>query len=149
MSSCKRSGTTRRARVAMVIAVSMAVLAVAACGREMDVVNRADANAGTPDARARVTVQSFAFIPPRLTVEAGTEVVWVNRDDILHTITTGRPGRQGVPGVSEDRPATPDGMFDRELDGSGTSVSFVFDDAGAYPYYCAIHAGMSGTVVVR
>lgn len=98
---------------------------------------------------AEVSIRSFAFVPPRLVVDAGACVRWTNRDGILHTVTTGTAGEQGVPGVSEDTPARPDGMLDEQLKGMGAAVSFRFREPGTYAYYCAIHAGMTGTVVVR
>jgi plastocyanin len=104
---------------------------------------------GAPPATAKVAIRSFGFTPQRITVMAGTEVTWINGDGILHTVTTGTPGEQGVPGVSEDTAPTPDGLLDRKLDGKGTAVSFRFTERGRYAYYCAIHAGMTGTVVVR
>ena len=95
-----------------------------------------------------VAIQSFEFRPSLLDVEAGATAVWSNEDDILHTVTSGTAGEQGVPGVSEDLAPSPDGLFDLQLDGQASTATFTFDDPGTYAYFCAIHSGMSGTVQV-
>lgn len=100
-------------------------------------------------AAARVTVRSFEFRPAEVHVEPGERVTWTNEDNILHTVTSGAAGAQGVPGVSEEVPASPDGRFDLELDGKGSTASFDFGDPGSYPYFCVIHSGMSGTIEVE
>lgn len=112
---------------------SLIILTSAACGGE---------------AKAHVAVQSFEFRPPEISVEAGTEVSWVNEDRILHTVTSGIAGEQGVPGVSGDVEASPDGRFDLDLDGRGSSAAFTFEQPGMYPYFCSFHSGMSGVVQV-
>jgi plastocyanin len=45
-----------------------------------------------------VMIHNFAFSPQRLTVKAGTTVVWENADDIPHTVVSGR--RRSTPGTS-------------------------------------------------
>ena len=106
-----------------------------------------DASTAAP-ATTEITLRSFEFRPAELRVEAGTTVTWRNEDDILHTATSGTVGEQGVPGVSEDTPAEPDGVFDIQLDGSGSTGTYTFRDAGTFAYFCEIHNGMSGTIRV-
>jgi plastocyanin len=103
---------------------------------------------GSGPAKTTLSIHSFEFRPAQISVEAGAEVVWVNEDDILHTVTSGIAGEQGVPGVSEDLPPAPDGAFDLELDGRKSTAAFTFAEAGTYPYFCAVHSGMSGIVQV-
>lgn len=95
-----------------------------------------------------VTIAEFAFRPMTLTVTVGTTVSWLNSDEILHTVTSGIARDPGVPGVSEDDPAQPNGLFDGDLDGAGAVFRRTFDTEGRFPYYCDIHAGMAGAVVV-
>lgn len=95
-----------------------------------------------------VQIHSFAFAPPSLSVRVGTQVTWTNEDNITHTITSGAPGIQGVPGVSKGAPPSPDGGFDQELAGTGTTATVTFDQAGTFTYFCRIHAGMTGEVTV-
>jgi plastocyanin len=94
-----------------------------------------------------VEIVTFAFEPETLEVEPGTTVAFVNRDDILHTVTSGKPKRQGVPGVSADRAARPDGMFDEDLE-IDDSFTFTFEEPGSITYYCDIHSGMRGRITV-
>lgn len=72
-----------------------------------------------------------AYSPDELNVDAGTTVTWMNTDSIAHTSTSDAPGwNSGT--------VAPGGQF-----------SVVFSTAGTFPYHCAIHPGMVGTVVVR
>jgi plastocyanin len=100
-------------------------------------------------ATTTVELRSFAFQPGRLEVEAGTTVEWTNDDDILHTVTSGTPAEQGVPGVTADTPPMPDGRFELALDGADASGRFTFETPGTYSYFCAIHTAMTAEVVVR
>jgi plastocyanin len=85
-----------------------------------------------PGAPARVDIAGFAFCPASLTVAAGTEVAWANADLSPHTATF-----DGT-----------DGSFDSGPIAKGQTWSRRFDRAGVYQYYCRIHPGMSGTIVV-
>ncbi|HEX2030968.1 MAG TPA: plastocyanin/azurin family copper-binding protein [Actinomycetota bacterium] len=81
-----------------------------------------------PDA---VLLQGFAFEPPTLEVEAGTEVTWTNEDPADHTVTA------------------KDGSFDSGPFGQGQTFSFTAEQPGRVAYFCAIHPTMEGTIVVR
>jgi plastocyanin len=66
-----------------------------------------------------------------VSVAVGATVTWMNSDSIAHTSTSDTNGwNSGV--------VAPGGQF-----------SFTFQTAGTFPYHCAIHPGMVGTVVVR
>ena len=93
------------------------------------------AQAATP-APVTIVLKNFAFDPKQVTVPVGTTVVWTNRDAASHTVTAGTRG-------------SPSGLFDSGNLASGASFSFTFTKAGTYPYYCAIHAGMDGSVTVQ
>ena len=72
-----------------------------------------------------------AFIPAELRVAPGTTVTWTNTDSISHTSTSDAEG------------------WDSVIVAPGRQFSFAFQTAGTFPYHCAIHPGMVGTVVVR
>lgn len=131
----------------LMLASVVAVLALAACAHETSA--RQGGGEASAGSAVEVTIQTFAFEPARVEVASGTSVTWTNRDAILHTVTSGIAEKQGVPGVSKDKRASPSGLFDHEVDGEGATFSFTFEEAGAFEYFCAIHPGMKGAVVVR
>jgi len=72
-----------------------------------------------------------AFMPDTVEITAGTTVTWTNSDSVTHTSTSNGGGW-------DSGPIAP-----------GRGFSFSFQTAGTFPYHCAIHPGMVGTVVVR
>ena len=80
----------------------------------------------------QVTIDNFSFAPATLTVPAGTEVTWVNHDDIPHTV------------VSENKATFKSHALD-----TGGKFSFAFSEAGTYPYFCSLHPKMTGKVIVQ
>jgi plastocyanin len=85
----------------------------------------------TPVARPVVTIVDFDFEPLEIEVPAGGTVTWVNDGQAPHTATAD------------------DGSFDTGVIVPGADGSQIFDQPGTYPYFCAIHPDMQGTVVVR
>lgn len=79
---------------------------------------------------ASVTIQNFAFAPASLSFKKGTTVTWTNNDTAPHRIEA-------------------DGAFPGSATlNQGQSYSFTFNDTGTFPYYCAIHTTMKGSVEV-
>jgi nitrite reductase (NO-forming) len=81
-----------------------------------------------------------AFQPNPVEVSVGDTVTWTNGDTQPHTVVSGENG-------------TPDGKFDSSpnfnpLIVPGQTFSHTFTEAGQYPYYCALHPNMVGTVSV-
>lgn len=99
---------------------------------------------GTADPGSTVTTTLLTFEPEQLTVETGTEVTWQATDGVGHTVTTGT-FTVGGDGLRTEE--NPDGLIDMPLS-QGEDVTFTFDEPGTYTYYCSIHKGMSGEVVV-
>lgn len=83
----------------------------------------------------QIDVAQFQFQPGDLTVAAGTTVMWVNSDRIVHTVTAGAPDAAS-------------GLFDIDLDGAGSVAEFQFDEPGVYDYFCNRHPHMVGTITV-
>ncbi|AIC16037.1 multicopper oxidase domain-containing protein [Nitrososphaera viennensis] len=75
--------------------------------------------------------QKENYAPREISVNAGSEVTWVNQDTIVHTVTD----RQGA--------------FDSSLIGAGGSWTHKFDSAGRHDYYCALHPWMEGSLTVE
>lgn len=80
-----------------------------------------------------VTIDNFAFDPPTLTVAPGTKVVWINKDEEPHTVTS----------VDKDLPFKSAGLD------TDDSFSFTFAKPGTYKYFCSVHPHMVGTIVVK
>ena len=80
---------------------------------------------------AKVGIDNFTFAPATLTVPAGTTVTWTNHDDIPHTAT------------SDNK------VFSSDALDTDQSYSFQFNTPGTYPYHCAVHPHMTGTVIVK
>lgn len=84
-----------------------------------------------------VWMQNIAFNPGTLTVSVGTTITWTNKDNVVHTATSGTPGN-------------PDGLFNSGNMGNGATFSYTFNTAGTYNYYCIPHAStMQGQVIVE
>ena len=81
-------------------------------------------------AGAQVTIDNFAFSPAVLRVTPGTQVTWINRDDIPHTV------------VSTDK------LFASKALDTDDRFSFTFTAAGTYPYFCSVHPHMTAKIVV-
>jgi plastocyanin len=104
---------------------------------------------GADPSVTEVTIRGVDYQTPKLTIAAGQTVQWHNDDPVEHTVTTGVPGKSGVPGVSEDTEPKPDGLIDATLSNRGSVFDFTFDDPGTYRYFCRVHPAMTGVVVVE
>lgn len=92
------------------------------------------------DAKVLTSAGPF-FEPDPIQVNVGDTVTWTNVDSQPHTVTSGSNG-------------TPDSKFDsspnfQPLMVSQATFSHTFTEAGNYPYYCALHPNMVGTVIVN
>ena len=131
--------------------LALAVLLVG-CGGAADTASEAPAAASEAAQAEGMTVEvvNIAFKPASLKVLRGTEVTWTSADaGVRHTATSGTPGDNGVPGVSEATASKPDGLFDGDLPDAGSDFSFTFSAPGTYAYFCEIHPSMSAEVVVE
>ena len=79
----------------------------------------------------QVTVEQATFGPATLTIHAGVTVTWVNHDSDLHTVTSTQ-GLFASPGLD-----------------SGDTFAYRFTAPGTYPYFCALHPHMKGTIIVQ
>lgn len=87
-------------------------------------------------ADATVSIRTFQFAPDTLRVKVGTKVVWMNDDEIEHTITSGTPDLR-------------DGRFNGVVDKRGATYTALLEKAGTYRYFCDRHRFMNGTVIVN
>ena len=78
-----------------------------------------------------VRAEAATFSSPTLRVTAGSRVEWLNDSDTDHHVV------RRVSGTT----------LAADL-GPGQTEVVTFDDPGVYPYYCSIHDGMTGRVLV-
>uniref|UniRef100_UPI002589A9E7 cupredoxin domain-containing protein n=1 Tax=Thiomonas sp. TaxID=2047785 RepID=UPI002589A9E7 len=71
------------------------------------------------------------FHPDSVTVAPGTTVTWTNDDAFGHTTTSDAK------------------LWDSGVLAPGKSFSRTFDKPGSFPYHCAVHTFMTGTVTVK
>jgi plastocyanin len=82
------------------------------------------------------------FSPVNTTVSIRSEVIWINEDNLEHTITSGNLTHLGFDGIH-------DGKFYSGVLGPGDSFSHTFEEAGIYAYFCSPHPWMNGYVIVE
>ena len=76
-------------------------------------------------------IKARNFHPTTVSVAPGTTVIWTNADAFGHTAT------------SDTR------LWDSGMLQPGQTFSHTFDKPGSYPYHCAVHTFMTGTVTVK
>jgi plastocyanin len=86
----------------------------------------------TPGIPDTIVIDKFAYQPVVLTVVRGARVTVINEDPVAHTLTA------------------KDKSFDSGTIAGGERGQFTAPSKpGSYPYICAFHAYMTGTVIVR
>lgn len=91
---------------------------------------------------ATIVIEPGVFSPHVTTIHAGDRVTWSNRDNVEHFLTSSGPTARPVARSVED-------LEFHQLLEPENNYSHAFTAPGTYPYFCAIHLGMSGTVVVE
>jgi plastocyanin len=87
--------------------------------------------ADQPPSNAEVKIDNFTFQAPSITITVGTQVTWINRDDMPHAI------------------ASDDKLFKSKALDTDEKFSFTFATPGTYHYFCSIHPKMIGEVIVK
>lgn len=80
-----------------------------------------------------IIVRDFSFQPPEIQVKQGAKVIWMNCSE---------------PGDPSHTSAADGGAWSSPLLAPGATFGRTFDQAGSFPYHCAQHPFMTGTVVV-
>jgi plastocyanin len=123
--SSRRPGAyTHSMRALLITAVC---LAAAGCGDAP----KPAAKAGGEPAIVRVDMKGNRFAPRRIVVRLGQTVRWTNRDAVAHTVAAQKL------------------KLSSEAIRSGQTFGYRPRRAGTFPYYCTIHAGQTGVLVVR
>ena len=79
---------------------------------------------------ATVTIDNFVFKPEILNVKVGTKVVFVNHDDIPHSLVADHKEFRSKALDTDDK------------------FEFTFTTAGDVPFFCGLHPHMKGRIVV-
>jgi nitrite reductase (NO-forming) len=90
--------------------------------------------------KGAATLGSKAFSPSTLKIKVGSTVTWINNDNNIHTITSGKPN---TPNAGE--------MFDSGLTAlimPAKTFSHKFTDTGEFSYFCRLHPTMTGEIEV-
>lgn len=97
-----------------------------------------DRSAEDDDRTILIAAEGLVYTPRCITIAKGQTVHWQGRF-AAHPMSPGTPedGEAGSPGTPIVRTA------------SGNAKDFTFEDAGTFPYFCEIHAGMAGSIYVR
>lgn len=115
------------------LAVFSLLLVAPACGGGDD--EGADESGGGAASEAvagtEVLIEDFVYKPEALRAEAGTPVVFTNKDTFAHTVTA------------------KDKSYDSGNMDEGATFEHTYDEPGTYEYFCAIHNSMTGSVVVE
>lgn len=88
------------------------------------------APSGEAEGSEKVNIVEFTYQPDPVVIRTGGKVIWQNDDTAPHTATAD------------------DGSFDTGNLLRGKIKSETFKEAGTYPYFCAVHPTMHGTVEV-
>lgn len=89
------------------------------------------AGGAAADSATEVKIDNFAFTPGVVTVRAGTQLTWINHDDIPHTVDS------------------TEGKFKSSALDTDDKFQFRFTEPGEYPYYCRMHPKMTGKIIVQ
>ena len=77
-----------------------------------------------------IIIDNFWYYPDKVTVRKGTNVTWINEEQVGHTATSY------------------EGVWNSALLNYKESYTFAFNNVGSYGYYCIPHPQMIGTVTV-
>lgn len=97
---------------------------VAACSKSNEFSN----NGITAD--AIIYMKGSAYSPADITLVPGSKIVWMNDDNMIHTVTAN------------------DSSFSSADINPGATYTRTFDSLGIYNYHCMHHPGMTGVVKI-
>ncbi len=80
---------------------------------------------------ATVNIRNFKYGPASLKIKVGETIKFVNGDEEPHTVTA------------------KDGAFNSKALDTNEAWTYTFTKPGTFPYFCAIHPFMKGTVTVN
>jgi len=89
------------------------------------------AAAASPAPAVDLDITKFKFAPKEITIAPGTKIIWTNRDETPHTVT------------SNDKSFASKGLD------TDDKFEHTFASEGDFSYFCTVHPFMTGVVHVR
>jgi plastocyanin len=89
------------------------------------------AAAAAPGPTVDINIAKFAYGPKEITIPPGTTIIWTNRDETPHTVT------------SNDKSFASKGLD------TDDKFEHTFASEGDFSYMCTVHPFMTGVVHVR
>lgn len=90
----------------------------------------------TKVSRPGCEITDSCYVPSKISIKLGEQVVWQNQDSAFHSVTSGTYG-------------DPDGLFDSGYLDPDQIFTYQFEEIGNFDYYCTLHPWMEGIVVVN
>ena len=118
-------------RTALIVAAALVALTLARAAGEAEAGGGCRGMSVTDANGTSVTMEGSCFTPTITRIQPGEAVTWVNPGLKPHTVTGASVAWGDYTNLAE-----------------GESVSHRFTSSGVYPYYCLLHPGMIGTIVV-
>ena len=84
-----------------------------------------------------IGLESPFYLPNEIRASTGETIIFDNVDGNQHTVTSVKPST-----------TEPDGKFDSGLLQPGEKFELELKEKGIYHYYCTLHPGMQGTIIV-
>jgi plastocyanin len=80
-----------------------------------------------------VTIDAFQFQPDKIRIKRGQSVIFINKDEVPHTVTPGKNAHFVPSGIIK----------------GGEQHEVLFESAGVQDYSCDFHPSMHGRVIVK
>jgi plastocyanin len=85
-----------------------------------------------------IMMKDIAFVPQKIHISRGTEIVWINEDSVIHYVNTdGHPAHTYYPEMNS-----------KALN-AGDTYSLTLNIPGIYTYHCSAHPNMTGSIIVE
>ena len=126
-------------KIILVVSLCFILLSLVACNGSEKVgvsTSNGEENVGEDSAVVytgtihQVVIENNQFMPTDLDILLGDTVEWVNKDSLDHTVTF------------------ENGDFSQKLSPGGTTT-FTYKEIMQFPYFCSIHPGMRGNIIVN
>jgi plastocyanin len=80
-----------------------------------------------------ITIDAFQFQPDKIRIKRGQRVIFINKDEVPHTVTPDKSTHFAPSGIIK----------------GGEQHEVLFDSAGVQSYSCDFHPSMRGRVIVK